>query len=394
LSEEFQDDGRYAETPNPVLTTWLISFQQIRDLDTLAADYLSFMACINPRDIPQSILPPPTSAKKKVDALGLLSAYSFISNHAGGSSFSLHRLVYLATRNWMRRTKVFDLWVRRATQQLDDIFPGDDHNNRVLWRLYLPHALYLMNSEEFQHIHYEYVGFSSRVGQSLQSDGRYNEAKVILADCLQIHERDLGSEHLDTLTSVSYLGSVLQSQGKYEEAEAMHRRALEGHEKALGPEHPNTLISVSYLGLVLEQQGNEEAEAMHRRVLEGREKALGPEHPNTLISVSYLGSVLEQQGEYEEAEAMHRRALEGSEKALGLEHPDTLTSISNLASVLERQGKYEEAEAMYRRALEGEEKALGLEHPHTLISVSYLSSVLQSQGKYEEAEAMYRRALE
>jgi tetratricopeptide (TPR) repeat protein len=275
LSEEFQDDGRYAETPNPVLTTWLISFQQIRDLDTLAADYLSFMACINPRDIPQSILPPPTSAKKKIDALGLLSAYSFISNHAGGSSFSLHRLVYLATRNWMRRTKVFDLWVRRATQQLNDIFPGDDHNNRALWRLYLPHALYLMNSEEFHDIHYEYVGLSSRVGQSLQSDGRYNEAKVLLADCLQIHERDLGSEHLDTLTSVSYLGSVLHRQGKYEEAEAMHRRALEGSEKALGLEHPDTLTSISNLASVLERQGKyEEAEAMHCRALSKKERTL------------------------------------------------------------------------------------------------------------------------
>jgi hypothetical protein len=177
LSEDFQDDGRYDETRNPVLTTWLISFQQIRDLDTLAADYLSFMACINPRDIPQSILPTPTSAKKKIDALGLLSAYSFISNHAGGSSFRLHRLVHLATRNWMRRIKVFDLWVRRTTQQLDDIFPHDDHNNRVLWRKYLPHALYLMNSEEFNNIHCEYVDLSSRVGLSLQSDGRYNEAR-------------------------------------------------------------------------------------------------------------------------------------------------------------------------------------------------------------------------
>jgi hypothetical protein len=65
LSEEIQDNGRYAETQNPVLTTWLISFQQIHDLDKLAADYLSFMASINPRDIPQSGLSTSNFGKKE-----------------------------------------------------------------------------------------------------------------------------------------------------------------------------------------------------------------------------------------------------------------------------------------------------------------------------------------
>ncbi|KAJ6002315.1 Tetratricopeptide-like helical [Penicillium canescens] len=395
LSEEFEDDGRYAEIQNPVLTTWIISFQQIQDLDKLAADYLSFIACINPRDIPQSILPPPTSAKRMIDALGLLSAYSFISEHACNSSFSIHRLVHLATRNWMRRTEVFDHWIRRATQQLDDIFPNDDYNKQGLSRDYLPHALYLINSEEFHNIHYEYVGFSSRVGGSLLGDGRYNEAKILLVKCLEVRQNNLGPEHPDTLASVHHLGSLLDRQGKYEDAEAMHRRALDGREKALGLECRDTLTSVSHLGLVLERQGKyEEAEAMHRRSLERREKALGLEHPDTLTSVSQLGSVLGQQGKYGEAEAMHRRAIESYEKTLKLEHPYILTIVTNLGSVLERQGKYEEAEAMHRRALEGYEKALGLEHPYTLISVSQLGSVLGQQGKYEEAEAMCRRDLQ
>ncbi|KAL2847246.1 putative kinesin light chain [Aspergillus pseudoustus] len=77
LSEEFEDDGRYAEIQNPVATTWLVSFMQIHRVDQIASDYLSFMACINPRDIPESILPATTSAKRKVEALGLLKAYSF-----------------------------------------------------------------------------------------------------------------------------------------------------------------------------------------------------------------------------------------------------------------------------------------------------------------------------
>ncbi|KAH2587515.1 hypothetical protein KXW93_007624, partial [Aspergillus fumigatus] len=79
LGGEFEDDGRYAGIQNTVATTWLISFLQIQQVDEVAGDYLSFMACINPRDIPESILPPTTSTKRKVEALGLLKAYSFVN---------------------------------------------------------------------------------------------------------------------------------------------------------------------------------------------------------------------------------------------------------------------------------------------------------------------------
>ena len=54
LSEEFEDDERYYNIKNPVATTWLISFEQIRQRDLLTADYLSFMACIDSKDIPIS----------------------------------------------------------------------------------------------------------------------------------------------------------------------------------------------------------------------------------------------------------------------------------------------------------------------------------------------------
>ncbi|KAF2202719.1 kinase subdomain-containing protein [Delitschia confertaspora ATCC 74209] len=78
LSEKFEDEGRYRDVKNPVATTWLISFEKIRQRDPLAAEYLSFMACIEARNIPQSLLPPGPTRKKEQDAIGTLNAYSFI----------------------------------------------------------------------------------------------------------------------------------------------------------------------------------------------------------------------------------------------------------------------------------------------------------------------------
>jgi hypothetical protein len=102
LSKEFEDDGRYDNIQNPIAIIWLISFKQIRHRNPLAADYLSFMAYIDPKDIPQSLLPVGTSQKKEIDIIGTLEVYSFIIKRAADLALDLHRLVYLATRNWLQ----------------------------------------------------------------------------------------------------------------------------------------------------------------------------------------------------------------------------------------------------------------------------------------------------
>ncbi|KAI9373902.1 nucleoside phosphorylase domain-containing protein [Aspergillus egyptiacus] len=110
------------EIQNPVAMTWLVSLQ-IQRVDEVASDFLSFIACINPRDIPEAILPLTASAKRRVEALGFLKVYSFISAQI----------------------------------------------NNSIWREYLPHALYVDN----------YHDFLRRIGSCLQSDGRYREAEAV-----------------------------------------------------------------------------------------------------------------------------------------------------------------------------------------------------------------------
>ena len=122
LSEEFEDDGRYNSMKNPVATTWLISFEQIRHRDSLAADYLSFIACIDPKDIPQALLPPGPSRKKEIEAIGTLDAYSFIIKRSADLALGLHRLVHLATRNWLRDKGLITQWTGRAITRLEQVF--------------------------------------------------------------------------------------------------------------------------------------------------------------------------------------------------------------------------------------------------------------------------------
>ncbi|KAB8240035.1 nucleoside phosphorylase domain-containing protein [Aspergillus flavus] len=166
LSQNFGDEGRYKETQNPVALTWFISFQQIQRSNKLAADYLAFMACINPRKIPQSLLPH-TNSIKKTDAIGLLKAFSFVSEEGGDRFLNLHRLVHLATRNWMRKSQQFSLQILKTADHLSEAFPNDNHIHRKVWREYMPHALSLIAEADFQKEQENYINFIKNIGMCL-----------------------------------------------------------------------------------------------------------------------------------------------------------------------------------------------------------------------------------
>jgi tetratricopeptide (TPR) repeat protein len=442
FSERFEDPSRYKEMDSTIAKTWHISFDQIRKRDPLAAEYLSFMACVDRIDIPQSLLPPGDSLVQQVKALGTLTGYAFITERqqmvqeSGGERFfNMHRLVHMASVWWLEGHDERATWTGRAVARLGELVPYGGHERKEAWTTYLPHAIYVagltgtvdeaaraslldrvgrcqaslgqyaaaesthrqelwLDEKVFGPEHPDTLMSMSNLALVLNSQGKYEEAEAMDRQTLAQREKVLGPEHPSTLMSMNNLAGVLDRQGKYEEAEAMDRQTLAQREKVLGPEHPDTLMSISNLALVLGKQGKyEEAEAMNRQTLAQREKVLGPEHPDTLMSMNNLAGVLDSQGKYEEAEAMNRQTLAQKEKVLGPEHPDTLMSMSNLALILGRQGKYGEAEAMDRQTLAQREKVLGPEHPSTLMSMNNLAGVLDRQGKYEEAEAMYRQTL-
>ena len=324
LSKDFQDQARYKsdQHQNPIATTWLISFDHISRDKPLAARYLKFICCLAEKDIPESLLPKNDNELEIDEAIGTLKGYAFIQERENQDSFDIHRLVRLATRNWLEIQGEKEKEITYTIQGLSEKFPFPEHENEGLWKRYLPHA---QTALEFR----------------------------------------------DECTDQTALGNILFNVGegnyrlgKYLVAEKLYRQTLELKEKVLGREHPDTLSSMNNLAMVLEKQGNYiEAEEIHRQKLELKEKVLAREHPSTLGSMNNLATVLGQQEKYIEAEEIYRQTLELKEKVLGREHPSTLASMNNLATVLGQQEKYIEAEEIYRQTLELQEKVLGREHP-------------------------------
>ncbi|KAH9204602.1 P-loop containing nucleoside triphosphate hydrolase protein [Leptodontidium sp. 2 PMI_412] len=291
LSEEFDDHGRYRNVKNPVATTWLISFQQIRHRDPLAADYLAFMCCIDPKDIPQSLLPPGPSRKKELEAIGTLDAYSFVSKRPADQALDLHRLVHLATRNWLRKEDLLAQWTESVVERLEDLFPDDDHNNRSVWRTYLPHARCALESNLGDRDRQSRLSLSWRYAICLYANGLWNEAEAALVEVLDIKRRDLGADDPSTLTTIAKLASTYSEQGRWDVAEELQQQVMETSKTKLGADHPDTLSSMANLASTFWNQGRwEEAEKLDVQVMETRKTKLGADHPSTLTSMGNLAT--------------------------------------------------------------------------------------------------------
>jgi tetratricopeptide (TPR) repeat protein len=179
------------------------------------------MSCIDPRDIPLSLLPPDSSKVKQQNALGLLKAYSFITGQADGQTVSLHRLVHVATRNWLRNGGMLERWTVNTGKRLRDVFPSDEHENRILWREYLPHALFILQSEEFQNDKQEREDLVQRVAQCLYKDGRCDQAGALFKEVLENKSKRLKKDDEEMLGSMAWMALAYLDQGRWTEAEKL-----------------------------------------------------------------------------------------------------------------------------------------------------------------------------
>lgn len=279
LSEEFEDYARYRDVKNPVATTWLISFEQIRQRDPLAAKYLSFMACVEPKDIPQSLLPPGPTRKKEIEALGMLSAYSFITRRPTDMALDLHRLVHLVTRSWLRQEKQLSQSTEEAIVRLEEVFPNNSHENRILWRTYLTHVHFVLETDLINKDEKSRMDLMWRYAMCLYADGRWDEAEIPIIQVLDMDKRVLGAEHPDTLTSMANLASTYRNQGRWDTAEELEVQVMETSKKKLGAEHPDTLTSMANLAFTWKGQGRiVKATNLMSECVQRRQRVLGVNH--------------------------------------------------------------------------------------------------------------------
>ena len=388
LSENFEDETRYTDVNDPVATTWLISFEHIRQRDPLADDYLCLMACVEPKDIPQALLPPGTSRKRETDALGALQAYSFITaRRSSNSTLTIHRLVHLATRNWLRKEGMLFHWTHTTSTRLQDVLGNVDRSNRDQWKPYMSHIYHVIVSGYASEDNG--CNLSKIYGHCLTFEGRYWEAEVFFERVAERDTRILGADHVTTLVSKSNIASSYCNQCEWKKAEALCNSIRD-------PITTNPFIDVVDKICFLRDLARArwyldrraEAAELYAQRLEMAKEALGDDHYVTLNCANDLAFAYEGQGRNAEAQRLDEHTIEVTKLRLGLNHLTTLFSMRRMTRWHLRNGRWEEAEKLITHVVEAQKANLGTHHPDTLSSTGELAKTWMGMGRREEALVM------
>lgn len=402
--------GLATDHPEPVATTWALSFERVEQADPLAAELLRFCAFLDPDAIPEELLqsaarvshtPEDATSPDELRinaAIEVLLRFSLIQRNAKTETLTIHRLVQAVIQDAMDE-ETQRWWAEKVIRTLHQAFPhAINVENWPVCQRYLPHVLACVSYiEQWSFIFSEAAKLLNQAGYYLKEQARYIDAERLYQQALSIREKAFGTDNLETAQSIYNLARLYFEQGRYEKAEQLYLQTLSICERIAGTENSDIAQSLNSLALLYWIQDRyEEAEPLFQQAIAIREQIFGPEHPDTAHCLNNLALLYTSQGRYEEAERLHLRVLAIRKKAWQPDHLDTAQSLQNLASLYYIRGdqsKYREAEELFRRSLAIREKILGSEHPQTAKSLHNLALFYEAQGHYTEAEQLYQRAL-
>ncbi len=285
--------GTGKEHPEPVATTWSLSFEQVERLNPMSTDLLRVCAFLAADAIPEDLLlegatelsarlqPLTTDTTRINDALGILQGYSFVKRDPQERTLSIHRLVQEVLKASMDE-QTRRAWAERVVKAVNLAFPDvSDVTLRMQCERFLPHALVCTRLiEDYGFEFAEAARLLNQTARYLYRRAQYPQAEPLYQHTLAIYEQQLGPEHPDTANSLNNLAALYNEQGKYEQAEPLLQRALAIREKQLGPEHPSTAQSLNNLAVLYDTQGKyEQAEPLYQRALGIVEKTVRARAP-------------------------------------------------------------------------------------------------------------------
>ncbi|KAH7025072.1 uncharacterized protein B0I36DRAFT_332488 [Microdochium trichocladiopsis] len=385
MSEEFRDDTRYEGSRNAVATTWLVSFDHIRDSDPAAAELLSFVSCIEAKGIPQSLLPRFEPAQQLASAIGTLCAYAFLTWRGDSKIFDMHRLVQLAARNQLRQAGLEAQEMRKAIRHVQYVFPDDDYENRETWREYLPHAFRLLSSGDGDDMEEKYT-LNFWVGRCLLADGRVKEAVRHLEETRRWREGRFQEDHPGRLASQHTLASAYLADGQVKKAVELLEYVVTVRGRTLAEEHRNRLASQHGLALAyLEDRQVKKAVELLEYTVAVKGRTLSEEHPSQLTSQHALALAYRADGQVKEAVELLEHIVAVRRRTLVEDHPDRLASQHQLASANREDGQVKKAVELLEYVVRVRGRTLSEEHPARLASQHGLAMAYRADGQVNKA---------
>ncbi len=226
-------------------------------------------------------------------------------------------------------------------------------------------------------------------------NGRHDDARVLLSDCLEQCRQRFGDEDARTKVIQSRLANVgLSGSDRRAANEQLQRAALAEAQRQFGDEHPETFAAMVDLGTTLcIQRRLGKAERFLRKGFAGLTRVSGSDHPRTIRAMRNLALLLRTQDRVDESRALTAQTVAAARRVLGPSHPDTLEEMLYLATDLLRESDYADVVGVCTSVLEISEHTGLQKRQVSARALGLLGYAWLKLGRYAEAEARSRQAL-
>jgi len=264
------------EAKGSILVTWQISFAYILQRSPSAANLLSIMSFFDRSGIPSGLLqmkdivetkhdsdsePSGDSSDEEMhrldgngnheleDEITTLINFSFIIVTENAEVFTMHRLVQLAVRIWLRKYGKFEYWKEKFTGILSAAYPKTgDYQNLETCRSLFPHVKSALSQRpESRQSILEWTALLYRCAWYTSDIGDHEDAKIMASKSRKYRVKEMGVDHDKSLESTTVLAKIHRLKGQLELAEKFDIQVMEARRGRLGENHPDTLYSMSCL---------------------------------------------------------------------------------------------------------------------------------------------------
>lgn len=410
------------EAKNSVMVTWHMTFDHLQQTRRSAADLLSLMSFFDRQGIPECCLRHRTMtgdednndpSQEMTDSVSLASSidddefeediqklrsFSLISTTSDPATFEMHRLVQLATRNWLESHGQFNEWRKLFIRNLSIEFPAEhfEHEDWSKCQLLYPHVQLTMTQyPEMDDCLDNLSILQLHAGSFAVLRKNMTDAQSLLIAACESHRKLFGSVHPRTLCSAVQLGAFYFFSENLLAAEKLLAPIVDVHRRLSGDEHPATSLCMGILGsLYLAQNRWQDAEALYQQVATIQRRLLDCGHFTTLSGAANLSKVYRAQGRLQDAEELLKPLVDTQETALGAGHPETLASMTILASVYRDQGRYYDAEVLYTQVINTGSRVLSTGHLGVLRAMMHLAFMHEEHGSWSKAEPIVIRVID
>lgn len=391
--------NRPADYPLPVVATWNMSFDQLRDRSPAAVRLLQILAFCSPGPVSTNLLysdatlqslQPYDSTLSDVLMLGRIvrdiSRFALVKVDPGSNSLQIHRLVQAVIRAQMTDQERID-----ARHELHKILAGarpergetDDPANwgtfEIIWPHLGPSEAEECDDPRTRQLLIDWVRYQWKVGEY--------EACLSLANRLEAAwSSQRGADDPQTLILSFHIANVMRSQGRFREARDLDLAVLDRQRKVLGKDHPYTLMTAGSLAADHRALGDfGEALASDKRTYASFKEQFGEDHPRTLTAAFNLAISYRLTGDYAAAVQLDRDTLQRRRVVLSADHPYTLGTAADLAIEIRAEGAFRESVDLLRPTLDKYREVLGEDMIESLRTATSLAVSLRKAGDQTEA---------